>query len=148
MALPPFEEGGDLPAGIHAATLRDVIERFGTTSERRRVMAARLTRAYAVAAATGSLGRFIVFGSFATAKPAPNDIDVFLLMENSFDVSSLTGVERLLFDHGAADAYFGGSVFWMRRLGALGGEEAAIADWQITREGRFRGIVEVVTEDP
>lgn len=33
---------------------------------------------------SGNLARFIVFGSFVTAKPAPNDVDIFLLMEDSF----------------------------------------------------------------
>jgi hypothetical protein len=38
-------------------------------------------------------------------------------------------------------------VFWLRRLAALGGEEQAIADWQIKRDGTFRGIVEIVKEE-
>jgi hypothetical protein len=43
-------------------------------------------------------------------------------------------------------AHFGASVFWVRRLAALGGEEQAIAGWQIKRDGKFRGIVEIVEE--
>lgn len=39
---------------------------------------------YALAKASGHLARFIVFGSFVTAKPAPNDVDIFLLMSDSF----------------------------------------------------------------
>jgi len=39
---------------------------------------------YATLWASGHLARFIVFGSFVTAKPAPNDVDIFLLMEDSF----------------------------------------------------------------
>ena len=38
------------------------------------------------------------------------------------------------------------SVFWLRRLTALGGEEQAIAGWQIKRDGTRRGIVEIVDE--
>jgi hypothetical protein len=37
-------------------------------------------------------------------------------------------------------------VFWLRRLAALGGEERAIAGWQVKRDGTFRGIVEIVEE--
>jgi hypothetical protein len=37
----------------------------------------------------------------------------------------------------------GASIFWVRRAGALGGEQAAIEDWQIKRDGTRRGIVEV-----
>ncbi len=41
-------------------------------------------------------------------------------------------------------AYFGASVFWIRRIGALGGEDAVIADWQVKRDGTRRGVVEVI----
>jgi len=84
----------------------------------------RLGRTYALAGTTGHLVRFIVFGSFVTAKPNPNDVDVFLLMDDAFDVGQMAGETRLLFDHAAAQAHFGASVFWLRRLAALGGEQA------------------------
>jgi hypothetical protein len=47
-------------------------------------MACRLEHIYAVANAGGHLARFMVFGSFVTAKPAPHDVDIFLLMEERF----------------------------------------------------------------
>ncbi len=54
---------------------------------------------------------------------------------------------RLLFvDHGTAQDRFGASVFWMRRMAAVGGEQAAIEDWQIKRDGTERGIVEITAE--
>jgi hypothetical protein len=146
--LPAFTETGELPPGIHRATLRETVERFCTGAPRRKVIALRLERTYQVAAATGRLARFVVFGSFVTAKPEPNDVDVFLLMEDPFDVSQLAGEARLLFDHAAAQAHFGASVFWLRRLAAVGGEEAAIEHWQVKRDGSLRGIVEVIPEGP
>lgn len=87
MRLPAFTETRELPPGIHRATLRETVERFGTGTPRRKVIALRLERTYQVAAATGRLARFVVFGSFVTAKPEPNDVDVFLLMADTFDVS-------------------------------------------------------------
>ena len=50
----------------------------------------------------------------------------------------------LIFDHVATQNYEGASVFWMRRLAALEGEEAAVAHWQLKRDGTKRGIVEVI----
>jgi hypothetical protein len=88
----------------------------------------------------------VVFGSFVTAKPEPNDVDVFLLMADTFDADTLTGEARLLFDHASAQAHFGASVFWLRRLAALGGEEVAMGHWQIKRDGSLRGIVEIIPE--
>jgi hypothetical protein len=114
---------------------------------RRGALGERLRRLYTLALATGHLARFVVFGSFVTNHPAPNDIDVFLLMEDTFDAGNLRGEVVLLFDHTAAQAYFGASVFWLRRFAALGGEQAALTHWQIKRDGTRRGIIEVVTDD-
>ena len=145
MSLPDFTETGDLPSGIHRATLRETVERFGTATPRRKVMTLRLERIYRLAA-TSHLVRFVVFGSFVTARPEPNDVDVFLLMADSFDVGQLTGDARLLFEHATAQAHFGASVFWVRRLAAFGGEQATIEHWQIKRDGSRRGIVEIIGE--
>ncbi|MBM4095111.1 MAG: hypothetical protein FJ276_37750, partial [Planctomycetes bacterium] len=97
-----------------------------------------------MAAATGHLARFVIFGSFVTDKPAPNDVDVFLIMNDAFDGNRLYGEAALLFDHAAADAHFGASVFWVRRFAAFGGEQAAIEYWQAKRGGGRRGIIEIV----
>lgn len=145
-AWPEFNERGDLPIGIHAATLDDVVEHFGTTP-RRSVVARRLERIYQLARSTGQLARFIVFGSFVTAKPEPNDVDIFLLMEDLFDVRQVSTEARLVFDHAAAQNLLGASVFWIRRAAALGGEEATIAHWQTKRDGNKRGILEVIEHD-
>jgi len=96
---------------------------------------------------TGHLARFIIFGSFVTNKLAPGDVDIFLLMENTFDVSQLSGEAALIFDHIVAQNYEGASIFWIRRLAALEGEEAAVEYWQLKRDGTKRGIVEVVEND-
>lgn len=146
MPLPLFNEAGDLPPGIHQAHLSEVVSRFGSDARQRRIVARRLERIYTLAAFTGHLARFVIFGSFITDKPQPNDVDVFLLMEDTFDVSRVSGEPRLLFDHTIAQDYFGGSVFWLRRIAIFGDEESALNHWQIKRDGTRRGIVEVVTE--
>jgi hypothetical protein len=146
MNLPEFNEQGDLPSGIYQAALSEVIERFGVATARRQLLALRLERIYQLASATRQLARFIVFGSFITNKLEPNDVDVFMIMEDSFDYSQLSGETRLLFDHPTAQTHFGSSVFWVRRLAALGGEQATIEHWQIKRNGDLRGIIEIIPE--
>ena len=146
MALPPLTEDGELPLGVHAASLREVLDQFGADSAQRRAVALRLDRIHRVAQATGHLARFVVFGSFVTNKLEPQDVDVFLVMDDTFDASQLTGDARLLFDHAAAQAHFGASVFWVRHLAAWPGEEAAVEFWQVKRGGGRRGIVEIITE--
>jgi hypothetical protein len=144
--LPSFNPSGDLPPGVHRATLREVVARLGQGSQIRAAVVTRLERIDYLARSTGHLARLVVFGSFVTDKPAPNDVDVFCLMEDSFDADRLVGEARLVFDHPAADAHFGASVFWTRRLAAFGGEQAAIEFWQTKRDGGLRGIVEIVEE--
>src|SRR6266540_7279844 len=95
-----FNEHGDLPVGVHRAKLDEVVQHFSNTA-RRAVIARRLERIYRLARSTGHLARFIVFGSFVTAKPEPNDVDIFLLMEDSFDVRQVSTEARLVFDHAA-----------------------------------------------
>jgi hypothetical protein len=144
---PDFNDNGDLPPGIHQATLAEVIEHFGEGTPQRRIMARRLEHIYDLAAQTGHLARFIIFGSFVTARPDPADIDIFLLMEDTFDASQSSGETALILDHVAAQNYAGASIFWIRRLAALEGEEAAVEYWQLKRDGTKRGIVEVIKND-
>jgi hypothetical protein len=88
-----------------------------------------------------------VFGSFVTATPEPNDVDVFLVMDDGFDVAALQGEATILVRHGTAQAWLGASVFWLRSSPALGGDQAAVEHWQIKRGGSRRGIVEVIRDD-
>jgi hypothetical protein len=111
-------------------------------------VAARLGRLYQSAVQTGHLARFVVFGSFVTIKTNPNDVDLILLMEDTFDLAVVTGEAALMFRHMEAEARFGASVFWTPRSGAVGGEQAMIEYWQVRREGGQRGIVEIVPEAP
>jgi hypothetical protein len=148
VALPSFTASGDLPIGVHPASLGEVLTRFGVGTAQRKAVALRLERIVQVARASGHLARFIIFGSFVTDKSEPNDVDVFLLMEDSFDASKLTGDARLLFDHDGAQAHFGASVFWLRRLAAWEGEQAAVEYWQVKRGGGQRGIIEILPEKP
>ncbi len=146
MALPEFTQTGDLPVGVHAASLAETVARFGTGSDQRKRLARRLKLVHQLASETGHLARFVVFGSFITEKHEPNDVDVFMIMDDNFDKGSLRGETRVLFDHGTSQDYFGCIVFWVRRMGAIVGEEAAMEDWQIKRDGSERGIVEITVE--
>lgn len=125
-----------------------MLGRFGQGSVQRCAVADRLTRLYQLSVSTEQVARFVVFGSFVTAKTDPNDIDVMLVMKDTFDLVSVTGEAALVFQHLEAHARFGASVFWARCSGALGGEQAMIEYWQLRREGGQRGIVEILPEGP
>ena len=144
---PAFDSKGDLPAGIYRATLTEVLEHFATGTLQRRLVGQRLERIHTLAVSTGQVVRFAVFGSFVTAKPHPRDVDVFLIMADTFDARHVRGEAAIIFDHLAVQNVEGASVFWIRRLAAMGGEHAALAHWQIKRDHARRGIVEVISDD-
>ena len=103
----------------------------------------RLERIYEMARESGHLKRFTVFGSFVTVKEDPNDVDIFMIMDDDFDVTKVDPANAVVFEHAAAQSHLGASVFWVRSMAAMGGEQAAIEDWMLTREGRNRGILEI-----
>ncbi len=144
---PEFDNNGDLPVGIHRATLPEVLQHFGTGTVQRHLVGQRLERIYNLALGTGQMARFIVFGSFVTAKPSPEDVDIFMMMEDSFDVNQVSNEAAIIFDHQAVQNVIGASVFWIRRLAAIGGEREALEYWQIKRDKTRRGIVEVISDD-
>jgi len=143
---PDLNLNGDLPVGIYQATVEEITEYFGAGTLQRQLVARRLQRIYNLAAGTGQLARFIVFGSFITNKSAPNDVDIFMLMEDTFDLSQISGEAAIIFHNRAAQNWEGASIFWIRRMAAIGGEEEALKDWQIKRDGSRRGIVEVIAK--
>lgn len=144
---PEFDHNGDLPVGIHEATLDDVLQHFGTGTVQRRLIGQRLERIYRLVSNTGQVARFVVFGSFVTAKPDPGDVDIFMLMEDSFDSNQVGGEAAIIFDHLAVQNLEGASVFWIRRLAAIDGDQEALEHWQIKRDKTRRGIVEVISDD-
>lgn len=143
--LPPLNESGDLPPGIHAATWTEIEERFGRASEARVRALSRLKHVHALASRTGWLGNFYVFGSFVSGVPNPRDVDVILIMDGEFKLEDCPRESRTLFMHADAQARHGASVFWIRR-GML--SSAAMREflgvWQTKRDGTVRGILEVV----
>lgn len=70
-----------------------------------------------------------------------------MLMDDSFELSEVRGEAAIIFDHLAAQAVEGASVFWIRRMAAIGGDQAALEHWQIKRDKTQRGIVEVIGDD-
>jgi hypothetical protein len=144
MPLPQLNSAGELPAGVHQATMDEVLAQFGSGTAQRQAVTARLRRIYDLARATRKLERLILFGSNITAKLDPNDVDIILVMRDDFVVQACDEESRPLFDHPRAAEAFGASLFWIRpALLVLETLEEFIAHWQITRDQTRRGIVEV-----
>jgi hypothetical protein len=144
MPLPSLDSKGELPEGVHRATIDEVIVRFGSGTPQRQIVTANLLRIYNLAKATGRLERLIIFGSYITTKPDPNDIDLILILRDDFNVNACDEETKKLFDHQQAVQEFGASIFWIRpSMLFLETLEEFIEYWQIKRDRTRRGIVEV-----
>ena len=83
MAIPTLQEDGYLPPGLYLATLDEMWERFGCTSERRRMLFNRLQTFVTLAQHVEAL-RMFVNGSYVTAKANPEDVDVVIWVGERF----------------------------------------------------------------
>lgn len=89
MAIPPFNEYGWLPEGVHDCTLDEVAGRFGGFhgSDRRLRLWAKFLEFVGDARACGLIAAIVVDGSFVTAEPTPNDLDLILVVPARHDFS-------------------------------------------------------------
>ncbi|MBI3823653.1 MAG: hypothetical protein HY289_13370, partial [Planctomycetes bacterium] len=76
--LPPFDDYGNLPPGIHPCAVDELAARFGTDSEERETEINELLD-FIEAARKAGVRRLLVNGSFVTGKLNPNDVDVVFL---------------------------------------------------------------------
>jgi predicted nucleotidyltransferase len=108
---------------------------------------ARLRRIYDLAQATGKLVRFVIFGSYVTAKLEPNDVDILLVVRDDFREQDYDPEVFPMFDHRRAQRELGASIFVIRPAFLFGETvDDFFAHWQITRYMSRRGIVEVLVE--
>jgi hypothetical protein len=142
MAIPNFRDDGYLPIGVHPATEYEVTERFGQASTQRRLLMARVMDWLMLARAVGAQ-RFLLDGSFVTAKLEPEDVDCVCWLPSDFEEQCASGSEE------ANRLYF---MLVTRRPEELFGVftrerwEAWVAFFSQTREmdRRLKGLVEVI----
>ena len=140
--LPPLSDEGELPPGVHAADWQEFQSRFVTTP-RRVWLSERLRSLLELAAASGKLRRVFIWGSFVTAKPAPRDLDILLIMAGDFEVDQIAAPAQAIFDSVRARLMFEADVFWARAT--IGDEMLGLwlETYQTSRSFRKRGIVEL-----
>lgn len=109
--LRAFNRDGNLPEGVHVATVEEVVSRFATTSARRKWLGEQFRGLLAMAKSTEKLQRVFLWGSFVTSKDLPNDMDVLLVMSADFELNKLPENCQLLFDHAQARLRFNADVF-------------------------------------
>lgn len=81
--IPPLDESGCLPPGVHSAGLAEIEARFGVQSELRRVQMESVRWMIELAVRAG-VQRIVLNGSFVTDIMEPNDVDCVLLTGRGF----------------------------------------------------------------
>ena len=139
MTIPLFNGNGELVAGEHHATLKEIEKDFGLSSERRKNLMRGLCNAVSNLKKAG-VKTIWVDGSFITDKVEPNDIDGCWEYTNSVD-------------HKVLDKVFLGSREKMKKKYGLdffisniieGGSNLPFPKFfQVNREGKAKGILGV-----
>lgn len=137
--IPPFNEAGNLPPGVHEATWDEVVTQFGTTPQRRALLAG--LRVALQALQVAGCRTVYIDGSFVTTKLVPNDFDACWDIEG-VDPDLLDPV-LLIFDEGRAaqKAKYLGELF-PAQLGESGSGGSFLEFFQVDKEtGNPKGIV-------
>ena len=89
MAIPSLNIQGFLPEGIHECTLAEAQARFGVFqgTDRRPQLSAKLRQFFREVKACAIVEAVLLNGSFISGKPAPNDIDLILVVPAAHDFS-------------------------------------------------------------
>ena len=85
--IPPFNEHGELPEGVHEATWAELVERYGLSAQRTWLLG-QLGPALR-ALQTAGADMVFVGGSFVTSKPDPQDIDAYWVPGTGTRIPSL-----------------------------------------------------------
>ena len=87
MPIPPLNADGLLPPGVHPATADEIRQQFGgfQGNDQRPRQFVRLTELAAAMQRSGLFESLLIDGSFVTAKPNPNDIDLILVVATTRD---------------------------------------------------------------
>ncbi len=87
MSISELNERGLLPAGVWDCSLTEIRKRFGSfqKADRRVLLFEKLESFVEEARQTGMVKAIIVDGSFISAKPDPNDIDLIVVLEKGHD---------------------------------------------------------------
>lgn len=88
MPIPLLDRHGFLPAGVHDCTLDELKGRFGSfqISDQRPKLFQKFLALVAEAQAARFARCLLIDGSFVTAKPDPNDIDLVLVLPFAHDL--------------------------------------------------------------
>lgn len=107
MPLPDLDNDGLLPPGIHAATFAEVAGRFGAGSPARERQRELLRQIVEAAKAYPTIKCVLVWGSFVSNKPEPNDLDYSVVVSVGHPRTIITPEHRRFFVPAEARQFYG-----------------------------------------
>lgn len=141
MAIPAFEENGNLPMGIHTATWQEVEEFLGFNQRRRELLSGLMRACQALKLA--GCRRIYIDGSFATSKEYPGDFDA-CWEDDEVDYERLDPVlQDFSHSRAAQKAKYGGELFPASWQADFFSNKKFLEFFQESREGDLKGIVAV-----
>lgn len=137
--IPKFNKYGYLSKGIHKAMLNEIEKRFGSHSQRRRELFERFkSLVQLLCKHKDKIEKFLLDGSFVTAKEVPEDLDCILIVKDEFDFDSSEAKQLL-----AAEKLFKAHLFTF--LENDGVRYRKLIDFfGHDRERKTKGLVEVI----
>ncbi|MCI0441220.1 MAG: hypothetical protein L0177_19130 [Chloroflexi bacterium] len=141
--IPPFNEDGNLPPGIHEATLQEIEERLATTPRRRALMDG--LRAAIDNLRMAGCQTVYIDGSLVTAKEEPKDWDSCWEFEG-VDQRLLDPVLRTFSNDVAAQKRKYRGEIYAVRVGR--GDVRYLEFFQRDRTGRRKGIIALNLRPP
>ena len=143
MSFPNFDANGNLPAGIHTCTWKEVEKKLAFNARRQELLAG-LKRACNVLKQAGCKTIYID-GSYATNKEFPGDFDV-CWKDDDVDLKFLLELDPVLLNfsqkRAAQKAKYGGELFLASTIADTQGQ-TFLDFFQRDRDGNLKGIVEV-----
>ena len=138
--IPAFDENGNLPPGVHPATLQEMEARFTWTGTRQRLCQG-LKGALASLVAAG-VRRLWIDGGFVTAKDEPADVDGCWEYHAAVDVEKLDPVFLDLSPPREAMRMKYGVDFLIAHARVGDAPNRTVVEFfQVDREGNRKGIV-------
>jgi len=111
--IPPFTSDGNLPPGIHQATLFELSNRLCVfaSSDRRLRICKHIESLVQDARESHIVERIIFGGSFVTDKAEPNDFDCIVVLKPEVQYEDLLPAQLWVADTRQASRRYGGDIF-------------------------------------
>ena len=146
--LPPFDEEGMLPPGVHGADLGELEEKMGWTNKRKALIEG-LRRALELMRDCG-VARVYLDGSSVTDKDRPNDVDGCYDLSEDITREDLSRLAPIFppspANRSKAKELFGVD-FFPAAATELGSGQPFLRFFQKDREGRERGVVMIELQE-